>query len=239
MTVVRKARLREDGELVGGVDAFDVVRRVGLRVAERLGAPQRVGEIAAVLAHGREDVVGGAVDDGGDGGDVVGQEVALEGRDNRYAAADAGFVEDVDVVLLRRRQELRTVLGHNLLVGGDDVASRLEGASHEVEGGVFAAQELDDDVEIGREEGFGVGRDDGRVQAEAGGLVEVLLEDAGEDERTAELLGEKGLLFEQDAGDAAADDADAHEAYADVAPTAGWLELQLAVPPIRGSWRHP
>ncbi len=222
----------EDGDLVGGVDALHVVRGVGFGVAERLRAAQGIGEVAAFLAHGSQDVVRGAVDDGGDGSDVVGEEVALEGRDYGYAAADAGFVEDVDVVLAGGVEQLGAVLGHDLLVGGDDVASGLEGLAHEAESGVLAAEELDDDVELGREEVFGVAGDDGGVEAEAHGLFDILFEDANEGERAAKLLGEKGLLIEQDAGDGAADDADAHEANADGAMV-GWLALQLALLLIR------
>ena len=50
-------------ELVGGVDAVDVEARISLGVARRLRFAQHDVEIAAGLAHRRQDVIAGAVED--------------------------------------------------------------------------------------------------------------------------------------------------------------------------------
>ena len=63
------------------------------------------------------------------------------------AAADAGLVEDVDALLPRQGQQLGAVLGHDLLVGGHDVATHFERPLYVVVGRFLAAQELDDYVE--------------------------------------------------------------------------------------------
>ena len=56
-------RAGQHRELVGGVDAVDVEAGIGLGVARRLRFGQHDVEVAAGLAHGRQDVVAGAVED--------------------------------------------------------------------------------------------------------------------------------------------------------------------------------
>ncbi len=80
---------------------------------------------------------------------LVGGEVALERRDDRDAAADAGLVENVDAGAGGHRQELRAVLGHHFLVAGHDVAALLQRALDEAVRRLLAADDLDDDVAVG------------------------------------------------------------------------------------------
>ena len=63
------------GQLVGGVDALNVVGGIRFGVAAGLGFGEGGGERGLALGHLRQDVVGGAVDDGTDGTDVVGEQV--------------------------------------------------------------------------------------------------------------------------------------------------------------------
>ena len=56
----------QDRQLVRGIDAVDVERRIGLGVAQLLRIGEHLGELAAALAHLRQDVVAGAVEDAGD-----------------------------------------------------------------------------------------------------------------------------------------------------------------------------
>ena len=66
-----KADGGEDGRLAGGIEAVDVGGRVGLGIALGLGVGEHVGVIGALGVHARQDVVGGAVEDAGDGEDLV------------------------------------------------------------------------------------------------------------------------------------------------------------------------
>ena len=59
----------EDRQLVRGIDAVDVEARIGLGVAELLRLGEHLGELAAALAHRRQDVVRGAVEDAVDARD--------------------------------------------------------------------------------------------------------------------------------------------------------------------------
>ena len=79
---------RHDRELVRGVDAFDVERRVGLGVAARLRLGEHVVERRARRAHLGQDEVGRAVDDAGDPFDAVRGEALAQRLDDRDAAGD-------------------------------------------------------------------------------------------------------------------------------------------------------
>ena len=92
----------QDGQLVGGIVALHVVGGVGLGVAVLLGFPQGLTEVGAVVGHTGEDVVGGAVDDGSDGANVVGQQLVHQAPNDGDAPADAGLKKQVNSLLLRQ-----------------------------------------------------------------------------------------------------------------------------------------
>ena len=54
---------RQDRQLLRGVVAFDIERRIGLRIAEPLRLAQAIRESEPILLHAREDVIAGAVED--------------------------------------------------------------------------------------------------------------------------------------------------------------------------------
>ena len=66
-----KADGGEDCRLAGGVEAVDVGGRVGLGIALSLCVGEHVGVIGALGVHARQDIVGGAVENAGDGQDLV------------------------------------------------------------------------------------------------------------------------------------------------------------------------
>ena len=139
----------DDGRLGAGVVALDVGGGVGLGEAERLGLGQRVGVGRARLGHPREDVVGGAVDDAHHAGDALPHQRLAQRPDDRDAAGDRRLEEQVDAGALGRLEQLGAVLGEQLLVAGDDRLARLEGGEDQVAGGLDAADELDDEVDVG------------------------------------------------------------------------------------------
>jgi hypothetical protein len=136
----------EDSQLVGRVPGLDVVGRIGLGIPQLLRLAQRVGEAGATLRHPRQDVVGRAVDDADHAGDVVGRQVELKWPDERDAPAHAGLVRDADPARGSRREDGRTVFGHDLLVGRDDVFAPLDGSQDQRAGRLFPADHFDDDV---------------------------------------------------------------------------------------------
>src|SRR3990172_6715022 len=179
----------QDRQLVGGVVPVDVVRGVGLGVAKLLRLGQSGGEVQAVTAHAGQDVVRRAVDYGADAEYLVGGEVALEGRDDRDAAADACLVEDVHPLLSRQPQQLRAVLGHDLLVGGDDVASARERVLDQLLRGVLAAHQLHDDVHVAGERLLRAHGEEAGIDLDRALLLGVADEYAAQVQRGADAAG--------------------------------------------------
>ena len=195
----------ENRELVGGVDAVHVVGGVRLGVAQALGILQGIVERAAFRGHAGEDVVGGAVEDGLQADDAVGHQILPEGADERDAAAHAGLEGDVHAVLGGQGQQLRAVLGHDLLVGGDDVLAVLQGAAQVVHGRVLAAHGLEDHGDAGVVQDLpGVGGEQLRRHGHGARLIGVAhqhLDDAG---GPVHARGDPVGVLGEDAVDAAA-----------------------------------
>ena len=81
-----KSQAGEDGELKGGVHAVHIQRGIGLGQAEALGVGQHGGVITALLAHGAEDIVGGAVDNAHYAVYIIGLHAAYKSADDWYSA---------------------------------------------------------------------------------------------------------------------------------------------------------
>ena len=103
--------LGQDGQLVGGVGAVHVERRIGLGVAALLGLGQGLGVAAAVLGHAGEDEVAGAVEDALQRRDLVGGQALGQGGDDRHAAGDAGLEGDGPAVPAGGVEDLGAVRG--------------------------------------------------------------------------------------------------------------------------------
>ena len=144
-----KADGGEDGRLAGGIEAVDVGGRIGLGIALGLGIGEHVGVIGALGVHARQDVVGGAVEDAGDGQDLVAHQVVLERADDGDTAAAAGLALDLDAALARLLGKRLDMTAEQGLVGGDDVLAVLKGRGEDLGRGVLAADQLDDDVHGG------------------------------------------------------------------------------------------
>ena len=67
-----KGQRRQDGQLVGGVNALHIEGGVGFSKAQFLRLGQRLGKGGALLRHRGQDVVGGAVDNAGQGFYAIG-----------------------------------------------------------------------------------------------------------------------------------------------------------------------
>ena len=83
-----------------GVDAVDVEARIGLGIAELLRLGQHLGEFAPALAHRRQDVVRGAVEDAVNPRHAVAGEALAQCLDDRDAAGDRGLEGERDAGLL-------------------------------------------------------------------------------------------------------------------------------------------
>ena len=127
-----KGDLRQDGQLVGGVGAVHVERRVGLGVAEPLGLGQRRRVVDAALGHGREDEVPRAVEDALNRRDLIGGQALAEGADDRHAAGHGRL--EADGLAGRRAasntspprfRQQRLVRRDHVLAGGERACSTI------------------------------------------------------------------------------------------------------------------
>ena len=147
----------EDLELVGGVEALDVERRIGLRVAAGLGLLEHLGEVEPLVGHPGQDVVAGAVDDAGHGEDAVGDQPVLDGADEGNAAGHRRLEGEGHAPAARLVVELDAVVGEEGLVGRHDVLAGGQGLQDERAGRLQPAHQLHDHV-------------DGRVVEDGGGV---------------------------------------------------------------------
>jgi hypothetical protein len=143
---------RHDRELVRGVDALDVERRIGLGVAARLRALERGGERLALAAHLREDKVRRAVDDPGDPFDPVGGQALAQRLDDRDAATDRALERDHHALRVRGGEDLVAVAREQRLVCGNHMLAVGNRLQDERPRRLDPADELNDDVDVGMRE---------------------------------------------------------------------------------------
>jgi hypothetical protein len=140
---------RHDGRLVRGVDTFDVEGGVGLGITQALRLLQHDAEVQPLGPHLRQDEVGGAVDDAGHPVDAVGREALAQRLDDGDAAGHRGLEGHDHALGARGLEDLGAVHGQQRLVGGDHVLAGRNGFQHQRLGDAVAADQLDDDVDVG------------------------------------------------------------------------------------------
>ena len=141
----------QHGELVRGIDAVDVEAGVGLGIARRLRLGQHGLEVAAGLAHRGQDVVAGAVEDAVEAPHAIADQAFAQCLDDRDAARDRRLERQDAALLLGQGRELGAMQGEQRLVGGDDMLARAQRRLHQTtRHAAGAADELDDDVDVGR-----------------------------------------------------------------------------------------
>ncbi len=205
----------QDGDFAGGVPAADVGGGVGLGVAFELGFGEDGVVVAFFGGHFAEHEVGCAVDNPHYLADPVAGQALFERPDDRYAATDAGFEQEVYGVRLGGAEQVAAVAGDDVLVGGNDVFAGRQRPEDIAFGRFFAAHQFDDDVD-GR-----VVNDGGQVSGK--GVAEVYLarlaqvadKDFFEDDGGADLLGDVMGVGGQDFGHACADGAETEHADVD------------------------
>ena len=198
-----KADARQDGELVGGVDAVDVEARIGLGITELLRLGQHLGEFAPALAHRRQDVVRGAVEDAVDALQPVAGKPLAQCLDDRDPARDRSFERQRQAQLLGPRRKPAAVMRHQRLVGGHDMLPVGEGGVDDARGNALrTADQLDDDIDVG------IGRHRRRIlvparrrQFDTPVAAPVTRRHRGNDEPAPTALGQQlGLILKQSEG---------------------------------------
>ncbi len=188
----------QQGQLVGGVDPVHVEAGVGLGVAQVLGALEHHLERLPGCLHLGEHVVGGAVHDAVQAGDLVGREPLAQGAQDGNPAAHAGLEGHVHAALAGGVEDLGAVQRQQRLVGRDHVLAALDGRQGDPAGHVVAADQLHDDLHLGVvQQPFAV-----RVEAHAREIhapvrLQVQVGDAHQSQREAQALRDHlGVLLQ-------------------------------------------
>ncbi len=211
-----EGEVHQDRQLVGGVDALYVERRIGFRVARRLRFLQDFVERATGFGHLGQDVVRRAVDDPVEGQQPVGRQAFGQGAQDGNPAADTRFKADVHTGPGRRFKELFPVDRQQRLVGGDDVLALGHRLEQEPLGRIVAPDQLDDDVDRGLVDDLaGVRGEDPGGQRDAAVGCEVEVRDLHQGERDAEALADHAGIGREDLGHASPDGAEPDQADCD------------------------
>ena len=112
---------RQDRQLMCGVDTVDIETGIGLGIALGLGLGQHLIELAPGVAHFRQDVIAGAVEDAVDPGNGVGRQPFAQPLEDRNAARHGRLEGQRHARPFGRGGQRLTVMGDQRLVGGDDV----------------------------------------------------------------------------------------------------------------------
>ena len=204
-------------QLVRRVDPVDVERRVRLGEPGGLRLGEDLGERLPFPGHAREDVVARPVDDPEDRPDPVRRQAFPQRPDDGDPSADARLEPDVDAGGLDGLDDLRTALREQGLVRRHHrfpVADRLE---QEVFRGARAADEFDEDLDIGVPgDPHAVLDEHALGQANAPVLRGVQVRDPDEPDRDPDALAEEFRVLEEKLDRAGADGAETDDADPDL-----------------------
>ena len=146
--------------------------------------------------------------------DAIGRQPLAQRANDGHAAADGGFVIEVDATLLGGGEQLLAVRGEQRLVGGDDVLAACDGVEHVGARRLLAADELEDDVDLGiGDHRLRIGGDQRGRDVDEARLLGLAHGDAADgDGRAAQTLTDRFGVIGQELDDARADVAEAQEA---------------------------
>ena len=139
----------QDGDLRRRVETAHVRRGVGLGEALLLRLMQGILVGQAVVGHAGEHVVGGAVHNAHDRGDLVGDERVLQRIDDGNAAAHGRLEGQFLAGGLGSFHDLFAMRGHERLVGCDHILTGSERVQYDRARDGGAADELHHDIDLG------------------------------------------------------------------------------------------
>ncbi len=169
-----------------------------------------------LVAHLREDVVAGAVDDPGDPLDAVGREALADRLDDRHAARHRRLEGDHHALGVRARKNLGPVLGEQRLVRGDHVLAVVDRLQHQLARRRVAADQLDHDVDVGaRDDEARGGHELDALEGDGALLLEIARARHLDDDVAPGTARDLLAIAAQHLDRAAADRAEAEQAYLD------------------------
>ena len=118
---------RQDGELVGRVNAINVDGRIGFGVTQALCFGQHGLEIRATLVHLGEDVIASAIDDASHSLNAIAGQAFTNGLDDGNAARYRSLERHHDALALSGVKDLVAMQRDQRLVGGDHMLTLVDG----------------------------------------------------------------------------------------------------------------
>ena len=140
---------RQNRELVCGIDAFHVKRRIGLGITQSLRFLQRVGEVRALVAHLRENEIARAVDDAGQPFDAIAREPFAHRLDDGNTAGHRGFERHHHAFFLRLGENFVAMHGDQSLVRGNHMFAVGDGLEHQGTRRFVTADQFDHHLDLG------------------------------------------------------------------------------------------
>ena len=145
-----ESKAAQDGQLLRGVEAFDVEGRVGLGITEPLRLLQAGIERQPLTFHAGEDVIAGAVENAVDALDGIAAQPLPQGFHDRDGGADRRLEIQRHLVPFRQFGQSLAVAGEQRLVGGDDrLAGRERGLHCGIGGIALPADQFDEEIDLG------------------------------------------------------------------------------------------
>ena len=140
----------KQGQLVGGVHAVHVETWVSLGIAQRLRLGQNFVEFLAGVAHGREDIITGAVQNPRNTGDAVARQPLAQGLDDGNTPRHRRLIGQRHPRLFGASGQFHAVMGQQRLVGRDHMAAPGHGRFTDLAGdAIGTADKLHHHVGVG------------------------------------------------------------------------------------------
>ena len=147
--MLAEAQGRENAYLAAGVEAENIRRGVALGIAVVLRELERVFKRHAVVYHAGENKIRRAVENAREFVYLVCGEALAYRSDYRYSAADRRFKEEIHIVLCGVSEQLAALRRDKLFVRGHNALARLEAGGDELIRRMKPAHRLDNDLYLG------------------------------------------------------------------------------------------
>ncbi len=121
-----KRQMSKDGQFLRGIGAVHIHRGIRFRVTQALGFLHRFQIAEAGRFHLRENEVARSVQDGVNRLNLVGDQAGADIGNDRNAAGHTGLERYGTAQFAGTVEQLRTMLGDQRFVGGDNIFTRLK-----------------------------------------------------------------------------------------------------------------
>ena len=205
-----------DGELVRGINTFNVKGRVSFGIAQFLRLGEHFAKRQALVAHLGQDEIGCAVDDAGNPFDAICGQAFAQCLDDRNPSRHRRLEGHHDALFLCGSEYFITMRRQQRLVGSHHVLAIGNGFQHKLLGHRVPTDQFDDDVDLRIGDHLvGIGSHGGLAAGDLSCTLQVLVGHLGNDNTATGPTGDFLLIARQHFPGTAADGPYAQQAYID------------------------